>query len=191
MSIDRIRDALLAHRIRPDAVSIHGSDSTEGQYRLVRHRGVWSVYYWERGERRQLREFPHESDACAYLLDLVLRDPTTRIPGLKMLEGLRLSAVVFVLDYLQLQFDGPTFTALTWPLVTDEQGEISVQTAGYRDRLCEQIGKTVAKAVEDPGELQLGFADGTTFKMSLRDEDRRGPEAAILQDTGLTVQVWR
>ena len=39
---------------------------------------VWAVYYAERGLRSGERLFVTEHDACSYLLDVVLKDPTTR-----------------------------------------------------------------------------------------------------------------
>jgi hypothetical protein len=39
----------------------------------------WSVYYWERGLRSGEQAFGSEDEACRHLLDLLLRDSTTRI----------------------------------------------------------------------------------------------------------------
>lgn len=39
----------------------------------------WSVYYRERGNRNGEREFKSEAEACAYLLEEILRDPATRL----------------------------------------------------------------------------------------------------------------
>jgi hypothetical protein len=99
-----------------------------------------------------------------------------------VLHGEKLSAVVFVLDYHQLQFDGPYLNAYTPPAVVIGGRVITRGMEGYRDRLCEQIAKVVvdtrAKAGED---LRIEFEDGSAVTISLRDEDLIGPESALFQ----------
>ena len=46
----------------------------------------WAVYYSERGQRVEERAFLSEDDACRRLLELLLRDPTTRVGG-RLVEG--------------------------------------------------------------------------------------------------------
>ena len=111
---------------------------------------------------------------------------------LKRLENARLSAVVFVQDYVQLQFDGPCLTAYVWPTVRDSANTFSQQTPGYRDALCDLIGNVVAEASEEANErLIIQFASGATVEVSLKQSDREGPEAAMLQDpSGKRWNVW-
>jgi hypothetical protein len=39
---------------------------------------AWVVYYAERGLRSGERSFESEDEACRFMLDRLLRDPTTR-----------------------------------------------------------------------------------------------------------------
>src|SRR5690242_9135647 len=52
------------------------------------------------------------------------------------IHGSQLSSVEFVQDYVQLRFDGPCLTAITWPVVTVGQQRFRLETPGYRDALC-------------------------------------------------------
>ena len=96
------------------------------------------------------------------------------------LQGEQLSAVTFVQDYLQLWFDGPGIN-VTSPL-TVEDGEAAVTSwhAGFRDLLCAQIAKRVAR-VEFRAEqaLVVYFTDGARLTVSLRREDCTSPEAFV------------
>ncbi len=47
-------------------------------YVLTVRAGGWATLYSERGYEVGRREFDTEDEACTHLLDLILRDPTTR-----------------------------------------------------------------------------------------------------------------
>jgi hypothetical protein len=52
-----------------------------GQHYVLARNGLgWAVYYNERDEENERREFVTEDAACEYLLGLLRRDPTTRNP---------------------------------------------------------------------------------------------------------------
>lgn len=53
-------------------------EDREERYFLEKTPSGWLVFYWERGLRRGEESFGSEGEACRYLLDLLLRDPTTR-----------------------------------------------------------------------------------------------------------------
>ena len=101
---------------------------------------------------------------------------------LNQIVGEKLSAVVFILDYHQLQFDGPALTILN--PITILSGPLSESTGSnqFRNRLCEQISKVVknAKCVEGDS-LVIEFEDGCVISISLKSEDYVGPEAIIFQ----------
>jgi hypothetical protein len=106
------------------------------------------------------------------------------------LLGRQLSAVVFVRDYVQLQFDGPTLTAVTLPVVnTAIKTRLTSTLPGYRDGLCDAIGKEVRRATVDEAEVRLEFEDSTTFTISLRDDERRAADAVIFDVPGQS-QGW-
>lgn len=91
--------------------------------------------------------------------------------------GEPLTSVEFVQDYVQLRFDGPVLTAVTWPIVEVGGREHRWGEAGYRDELCSRIGEQVVRAEIHLGDsLQLEFADGVVFKISLKTEDYRAAE---------------
>lgn len=48
------------------------------KYCLEPRPGEWAVYYSERGHRVEEKLFASEDEACRHLLNLLLRDPTTR-----------------------------------------------------------------------------------------------------------------
>lgn len=94
-----------------------------------------------------------------------------------------LSAVTFVRDYIQLQFDGPTISAFTLPTVVVSNNVFLPPHPGYRDALCALVGRVVAAAYADPGQrLQIDFADGSSLSISLKPEDHVVEEAAVYQD---------
>jgi hypothetical protein len=75
--------------------------------------------------------------------------------------GEKLSAITFVLDYWQLQFDGLTINALS-------RLEVS---AGVQ-----------------PEAFTITFEDRSSIKISLRWEDYRGPEAMMFY--GYDLSTW-
>lgn len=81
---------------------------------------------------------------------------------LQRLIGEELSAVVFIRDYVQLQFDGPGLTAVSDPKVIVDGRTYQVTAPGYRDALCERIGHTVNQAqVIEGEEIRIDFDDGS------------------------------
>ncbi len=111
---------------------------------------------------------------------------------LKRLEKQQLSAVVFVQDYIQLQFDGPCLTAYVWPTIRHAVNAFDRKTPAYRDALCGLIGCVVDQTSEETNDkLVIHFINGATLEVSLRESDREGPEAAMLQDpSGQRWNVW-
>lgn len=100
---------------------------------------------------------------------------------LNQIVGEKLSAVVFVMDYHQLQFDGPGFTILNPITVTSGRSSVSTGDDRFRNRLCEQIAKVVKRATCAEGDSStIEFEDDSTKSISLKAEDYTGPEAIIL-----------
>ena len=101
---------------------------------------------------------------------------------LNQIVGEKLSAVVFILDYHQLQFDGPALTILNPITVTSGQSSESTGSNQFRNRLCEQVSKIVKNAKCTEGDsLMIEFEDGSVISISLKDEDYAGPEAIIFR----------
>lgn len=92
--------------------------------------------------------------------------------------GQPLGSVEFVQDYVQLRFDGPALTAFTWPMLHVAGMTFRFDEPGYRDRLCGWIGhRVLATAFREAEVLSIRFDDGAEMSISLRPEDRQGPEA--------------
>jgi hypothetical protein len=110
---------------------------------------------------------------------------------LKPIVGRQLSAVVFVQDYVQLQFDGPSLTAITWPVVTTENTEYAYGQPLYRDILCERITKAVHSAsIKEGEEIRINFNDGSVITISLKPDSYSAAEAAIFADGPENTWVW-
>jgi hypothetical protein len=93
MKVPELQKALAERGIRRYAVSIGGIDEDEFQYRLEsngKYCVTWITYYYERGKKEGVREFGSEDEACNYFLDWVLKDPTTRLEGTKMVPVKRI-----------------------------------------------------------------------------------------------------
>src|ERR1022692_1965250 len=84
----------------------------------------------------------------------------------------------------------PILNAYVWPKVRIPDRIFDLNTSGYRDALCAQIGKSVVAVVEEPKiRLAIQFTDGVSIEISLRDRTTR--EAAMLQaDSGKKWNVW-
>jgi hypothetical protein len=101
------------------------------------------------------------------------------------LEGEELTAVEFVLDYVQLRFNGPLLTLYGWPHVLLADFSLGFGEPEYRNGLCAQIGETVAKAsLEEDEALTIEFESGTVIALSLREEDMDGAEAGAYSASG-------
>ena len=101
----------------------------------------------------------------------------------RWLVGDELAAVIFVRDYIQLQFEGHMFNVNN-PLSVEVGGtQLVPGEAGWRDALCARINQVVRAAETlDQQEIRIEFMDGAVFSVSLRLDDFTGPEAAVLFD---------
>lgn len=100
-----------------------------------------------------------------------------------LLEALveeELGSVVFVMDYVQLDFSAARFTAYVWPAVTIGDVTLQFGDRGYRDALCSFITHEVL-SVDESSELGLvirfGLGDIVT---NPAPTDLTGPEVAML-----------
>ena len=91
--------------------------------------------------------------------------------------GRRLTAVVFIHDYLQFDFDGPCLTALNVPTIQRDDVLLARGQNGYCDAVCAQIGVTVGKIGMAGQQLEIRFANGAIVRISLAESDYTGPEA--------------
>lgn len=102
-------------------------------------------------------------------------------PLYQQIVGEQLSGVVFVMDYIQLQFNPPpSFDALAPITVTSAAG-VTVRSGDdqFRNRLCDQITRVVASVTVNAEEFRITFEDQSVISISLREEDCVGPEAIV------------
>lgn len=99
----------------------------------------------------------------------------------EVIVGEKLSAITFVLDYWQLQFDGPSINALTRLDVSADGVVLRDGHDQFRNLICDRIGKVVVSvALTRPEAFTITFEDRSEIRVSLKWEDYRGPEAMIL-----------
>ena len=105
------------------------------------------------------------------------------------LVGSRLSAITFVMDYVQCDFDAAKLTAYTVPTVKADGRTWSPTDSGWRDALCGRIGVVVRRVVRSDEQLSIDFEDNSEMAVSLRDCDYVGPEAFMLSSDNHPIVV--
>ena len=102
--------------------------------------------------------------------------------GLRSLANKELTAVCFVLDYVNLQFEDAFLTVLVSLYVQVGEVKLEKSDAGYRDMLCERIQQKVVAASDTEGqEVRVSFEDGSVIGVPLTVGEFNGREAVILQ----------
>lgn len=111
---------------------------------------------------------------------------------MKRVVGETVSAVCFGRSYVEVMFKNLVLSCYTLPSIHSSYGQTSPGGSGYRNRLCELIGKRVQSVAErSMVELAIYLEEGDSIHVSLRPEDAVGPEAAILRkERGDTLRVW-
>jgi len=99
-----------------------------------------------------------------------------------------LSAVSFVLDYLQLVFDGLTFTVLCPLRIQTLCGTIGSNENGFRDRLCKAIGHAVTSLTITDRIVDITFDCGQIL-IDLAAEVS-GPERLLFSERDGRLTVW-
>jgi hypothetical protein len=92
----------------------------------------------------------------------------------------KLRSVVFVQDYVQLDFDGPTISVYNPITVKSDDISITSWNNGFRDLLCGQINKVVGEVRFEPEHaLNLFFKDDSNIIVSLESDDYSSPEGIM------------
>lgn len=110
--------------------------------------------------------------------------------ALNLVLGKKLVAVSFVLNYITFQFENFNLAALARPLLVQGKDELSAEMPGYRDALCNQIGKTVVSASERPEKLEVTLMDDIKIVVPLDAAYPAGPEMANLSGKGPIFTAW-
>lgn len=104
--------------------------------------------------------------------------------ALQVLVGEQLSSVEFVMDYVQMRFNGQCLTVYSAAHRIETNGvPVAWGESGYRDALCNLIRHKVREINVTVSEsLSLAFDEGSVWYLSLRDSDYIGPEAVMFTD---------
>ncbi len=115
---------------------------------------------------------------------------TIALIPLDSLVGEQLSAVCFVMDYVEFHFDGHIVRALNNPHAYLPASRVSFPESGSRDALCMFIGAVVASvAFEENVALRLSFGERGELVVPLDAAATRGPEALHWCPLGGPMQV--
>ena len=75
MKIEELKILLEKSKITSSSIAILTSGTPQKeQLCLSFERGMWEVYYYERGNKNNLGRFLNEDDACAYLIKMMKND---------------------------------------------------------------------------------------------------------------------
>ena len=103
---------------------------------------------------------------------------------LEVLRQVRLDGIVFVLDYLQIQFDTVLATFLKYPDVTVRDQTYEYGDQDYRNALCEFISEVVSTVdYEEDVSFCLNFDNGK-IHISLEPDQYTSPEIVVIDVAG-------
>jgi hypothetical protein len=115
----------------------------------------------------------------------------SRIPevdvALSDLIGRPLTAVTFVMDYLQIAFDDAVLTILTTPELVESSRAIAWDTPAFAGVLRGQIGDALRRIDISDKKLRLSFENGISLKIPLEEMPPR-VEHIIVEIAG--TRVW-
>jgi hypothetical protein len=112
---------------------------------------------------------------------------------LSRLVGCRLYSIEFVMDYVELRFDGPTedmpiLNCDVLPVVETPSGSMAPGQVGWADALRDLIAEQVVATAERTGQgLRIEF-DGGAIRLHPEIDHETGPEIALL--TGFKDGRW-
>ena len=103
-----------------------------------------------------------------------------------------ISGVGFLLDYIELYFDGPILRFLTNPLIQISRAEFQFPEMNSRDALCSLIGEEVRSIrLEDLRSMELITTTGNGLIVPLSENSRPTPEAMhFVPEPNGPIQVW-
>ena len=96
---------------------------------------------------------------------------------LKELAGRQFTAVTFLGDYLQLQFDGPGLNVMNTTDVAWQEQFARTGDDQFRNLLCGHISGRVQAVQINAEEVSIEFFGGGRIAVLLGDEHYSGPEA--------------
>ena len=108
-----------------------------------------------------------------------------------ILIGRQLSSIIFVQNYLQVDFDGDKFTVYIFPQVIVNNEVFNIQKVGYRDALCTLIASIVSDIIlEVKSTLTIVFENGNRLVFNIDPEDAYEYEKLIFSLSKGDWYVW-
>ena len=115
----------------------------------------------------------------------------TKLETFESIEGIALSAVVFVQDYLQFQFDSATVTINIFPTVKIGETSYFSGDAEYRNQLCSLIGEVVQAVYdEDDSFLTIKMINNSQITISRELNVMNLPELVVFESQKGAIVVW-
>src|SRR5437763_16289251 len=93
------------------------------------------------------------------------------------LAGRELSSVCFVRDYVEFYFDGAIFRSLASPILVQGTRRFTFPEQGFRDAVCEMIGRSVHDVADRPDRIVLVFEEMSQVEIPKYSEEA-GAEVA-------------
>jgi len=96
--------------------------------------------------------------------------------------GEQLSAVSFVIDYVEFHFDGPVLRVFTNPTISTTEGQFRFPDAGSRDALCTAIQDIVRDVeIHEHDQVILNFVSGRKITVPIQQDGYTMGEAFTFQ----------
>lgn len=116
-------------------------------------------------------------------------------PILKMkiqdLVGHQVSSICFVMDYLEIGFDGPIVRCLGEVIVSGSDERKLFPQTGSRDLLCGLIGKEISMVnIVDGSYCKLNTKDGWQVCINLQESAENPETMHFVPGENEPIQVW-
>jgi len=114
-----------------------------------------------------------------------------RYEALNQLVGEEINAIAFVMNFVEVHFNGPILTCYTPPILECRGRTFVFPHEGSRDALCGLIGDIPYEACEDvESAIVLKMNTGCVLTIRLDRDSTMGREAATLIGVSETTFVW-
>jgi hypothetical protein len=103
----------------------------------------------------------------------------------------KLTAVCFVLDYVEFHFEYSILLAFVPPVFLSSSGKIRFPDQGCRDSFCSLIQEVVQDVKMDSSMIQISFGRKGSLNILLTPDSQYGPEAAhFVPGDDKPITVW-
>ena len=108
------------------------------------------------------------------------------------LVGESVNGICFVMDYVEIHFNGPILRCLSNPIILFHSKAIQFPASGSRDAICSLIGDVVTSVtVEEEVSIDINLKSGKLLKVPLDASSRKSDEAAhFVPGPDQPIQIW-